>query len=238
MLRLGFTTNLLLSTSLLTSCLVKMPTEPVLLPPQLCSDCGQWSARVCLLCHWHNQNSLRPVRLWRPKLYLSHTFRTPLLLPLPLTYPLPRMKERDRKTEKESEGENIQYEMLSPIESMWKAAFLSVHTDIFENMFMCPFTRALSHHFLKVCYPHTNDQTRNMVKEKIVLIQYMNRELAVGCSQEQALTASECGENIIYFCLKRFESSPLKANWGLNATLVATSVSEKKKDFSPNVLPK
>lgn len=77
----------------LTSCLAEMPTESVLLPPQLCSDCGQWSATDCLLCHRHNQNSVRPVSSLSPKLYFSPTFRAPLLIPPHLR----EWKERDRK---------------------------------------------------------------------------------------------------------------------------------------------
>lgn len=95
--------------SFLTSCLAEMPTESVLLPSQLCSDCGQWSAMVCLLCHRHNQNSLRPVSSLSPKLYFSPTFRAPLLPPPPLA----EGKERDR--ERESQDGNIQYKMLRPI---------------------------------------------------------------------------------------------------------------------------
>lgn len=42
-----------------------MLTESVLLLPQLCSDRGQWP--LCSLCPWHNQNSLRLVRLLSPR---------------------------------------------------------------------------------------------------------------------------------------------------------------------------
>lgn len=149
MLRLGLTAILFLSTPFLTSCLDKMPTEPILLMSQLCSDCGQWSAAVLLLCHRHNQNSLRPVSLLSPKLYFSRTFRAALLLPSPLTYPLLWMK-RDWERGRESEDDDIQYKMLSPIELLWKAPFLSVYTeaDAFENMFVSygvSFIPAFSH---------------------------------------------------------------------------------------------
>lgn len=72
-----------------------------------------------------------------------------LLLPSPLTYPLLWMK-RDWERGRESEDDDIQYKMLSPIELLWKAPFLSVYTeaDAFENMFMSygvSFIPAFSH---------------------------------------------------------------------------------------------
>lgn len=89
----------------LNSCLLEMPTEPVLLPSQLCSDCGQWSARFYLLCQRHNQNSLRPVSSLSPKPYFSPTFRALLLLPPPLTCLLLWMKREGLKEGEKRERE-------------------------------------------------------------------------------------------------------------------------------------
>lgn len=152
---------LFLSTLSLTSCQAEMPTEPILLLSQLCPYCGQWSAAVRLLCHQHNQNCLKPVSSVSQKLCFSPTFRAPLLLPPP-NIPTSLNEKRRTQKERESEDDNIQYKMLSPIQFQWKAPFLSVHTeaDTIDNMFMCqtgfPAHLCCIWFFEQGCHTHTN----------------------------------------------------------------------------------
>lgn len=140
-----------------------MPTESILLPTQLCSDCGQWSAVFGLLCHRHNQNSLRPVSSLSPKLYFSPTFGAPQLLSPPLT----EWKERDRKTER---VRGWRYP-VQDADLLWKASFLSVHTQI--HLKTCSCVKQNSPHYCvftsfskSLPSKHQWANNKKMVKEK------------------------------------------------------------------------